>query len=130
MKKYDIIIIGAGISGLSLAHYCAGQGLSPLVLEKNRRVGGTFYSHSFSGESSGFWVEMGAHTCYSSYRNLLTIMGEAAVLGQAMKKEKVGYKMLVNGMLKSIPSQMSFLELALSAPRLFTTKKTGRSIET
>lgn len=129
MKNYDIIIIGAGISGLSLAHYCARQGLDALVIEKNERVGGTFYSHRFSGKASDFWLELGAHTCYSSYGNLLAIMEELSILSQAAKKEKVGYKMLADGRITSIPSRMNFVELLFSAPRLFTTKKTGQSIE-
>jgi phytoene dehydrogenase-like protein len=51
MDKYDIIIVGAGISGLSLAHYCAGQGLKTLMIEKSERVGGTFHSHHIQDES-------------------------------------------------------------------------------
>ena len=34
MEKYDIVIAGAGISGLSLAHFCTKAGLNTLVLEK------------------------------------------------------------------------------------------------
>lgn len=129
MNRYDIIIVGAGISGLSLALSCAKQGLETLVIEKNHRVGGTFYSHRFSGEASGFWLELGAHTCYSSYVNLLSLMEECRILDQALKREKVGYKMLVENEIKSIPSRMSFLELLFSAPHLLTEKKAGRTIE-
>jgi oxygen-dependent protoporphyrinogen oxidase len=129
MKKYDVIIVGAGISGLSLAHYCTKHGLNTLVIEKSARVGGTFYTHKFSGGASDFWLELGAHTCYNSYGNLLALMEESGILDQAIKKEIVGYKMLVGGELKSIPSQINFFELLLSAPRLFTAKKEGMTIE-
>jgi protoporphyrinogen oxidase len=129
MKRYDIIIVGAGISGLSLAYYCARQGLETLVIEKNERVGGTFYSHRFSGEASGFWLELGAHTCYNSYGNLLSLMEECRILNQALKREKVGYKMLIHSEIKSIPSQLRFGELLFSAPHLFTEKKAGRTIQ-
>ncbi len=129
MKKYDIIIVGAGISGLSLAHYCAKKGLKTLVIEKSDRVGGTLFSHRFSGEASGFWLELGAHTCYNSYGNLLSIMDDLRLLDHLIKREKVGYKMLLDSEISSIPSRLNFIELFLSAPRLFTTKKTGRSVE-
>ena len=129
MNRYDVIIVGAGISGLSFAHSCARQGFETLVIEKNQRVGGTFCSHRFSGEASGFWLELGAHTCYNSYGNLLSLMEECRILDQALKREKVGYKMLVDNEIKSIPSRMSFAELLFSAPRLFTEKKGGRTIE-
>lgn len=129
MKKYDVIIIGAGISGLSLAYHCAGEGYATLVLEKNRRVGGTFYSHRFSGPASGFWIELGAHTCYNSYGNLLRLMEAVHIMDRMVKRERVGYKVLIDSRLKSIPSQMNFGELLLSVPRLFTSKKTGQSIK-
>ncbi|MCL5024139.1 MAG: FAD-dependent oxidoreductase [Nitrospirae bacterium] len=129
MQRYDVVIIGAGISGLSLAHYCAKQGLRTLVLEKDGRVGGTFHTHVFPGADPGFWLELGAHTCYNSYGNLLNIMEELSLLHQAAKKEKVGYKLLVDGRIQSIPSRMNFAELLFSAPRLFTLKKAGHSIE-
>lgn len=129
MEQYDIIIVGSGISGMSLAHYCAKEGLNILVIEKSGRTGGTFHSHRFSGDASGFWLELGAHTCYNSYGNLISLMQDCNILDTIVKREKVGYKMLLDGRIKSISSQMNFLELLFSAPRLFTQKKAGRTIE-
>lgn len=129
MDKYDIIIIGAGISGLSLAHYCVRGGLKTLVIEKSERVGGTFHSHRFDGDAKGFWLELGAHTCYNSYRNLIGIMEDCQILDSIIKREKVPFKMRVDNRIKSIPSQINFLELVLHLPHLLTLKKEGRSIE-
>lgn len=126
--KYDIVIIGAGISGLSLAHYCAKWGLETLVIEKSERVGGCFHSHRFDGKG-GFWIELGAHTCYNSYRNLLGIIEDCKVFDCLIKREKVPFKLLVNSQIKSILSQINFVELLLSAPHLLTLKKTGQSVE-
>ncbi|MEW6740200.1 MAG: FAD-dependent oxidoreductase [Nitrospirota bacterium] len=126
MDRYDIIIIGAGISGLSLAHYCAKEGLKTLVIEKTERVGGTLHSHSF--EDTGFWIEMGAHTCYNSYRNLIEIMEDCTTISRLVKREKVPFKMLVDGHIKSIPSQLNFLELLISVPNVFSLKKEGQSV--
>ncbi len=125
--KYDIIIIGAGISGLSLAHYCAKDGLKTLVIEKSERVGGTLHSHHFE-DTNEFWVELGAHTCYNSYRNLIGIIEDNAFINKLIPREKVPFKMLVDGQIKSIPSQLNFLELFCSLPRLFTLKKEGQSV--
>lgn len=129
MKQYDIIIVGSGISGMGLAHYCAKDRLNTLVIEKSERTGGTFHSHRFSGDASDFWLELGAHTCYNSYSNLIDMMHDCHVLDTIMKREKVGYKMLIGGQIKSIPSQMNFAELLFSAVRLFIQKKPGRSVE-
>ncbi|MFK5926636.1 MAG: NAD(P)/FAD-dependent oxidoreductase [Desulfuromusa sp.] len=39
MKKYDIIVIGGGPAGIFAAGFAAQQGVSVLLLEKNRRCG-------------------------------------------------------------------------------------------
>ncbi|WP_100374831.1 phytoene desaturase family protein [Bacillus sp. FJAT-45037] len=44
-SSYDIIIIGAGMGGLSAATYLAQEGYSVLVLDRHYRAGG--YAHSF-----------------------------------------------------------------------------------
>jgi len=129
MESYDVIIVGSGISGMSLAHFCAKGGLTTLVIEKDERIGGTFHSHQFSGDASGFWLELGAHTCYNSYGNLIDVLHDCHILDTITKREKVGYKMLVAGKMSSVPSRMSFVKLLFSAPRLFTQKKTGQTIE-
>lgn len=128
MKQYDAIVIGAGISGLSLASYAAGAGLSTLVLEKSGRAGGCFHSHRFQGEAAGFWLELGAHTCYNSYGGLIGIMEQYGLMGSILPREKVSFKMLVGNEIKSITSQLSFPELFGSAWRLFTLKKEGESV--
>jgi len=126
METYDIIIVGSGISGMSLAHFCAKGGLTTLVIEKDERIGGTFHSHRFSGDASGFWLELGAHTCYNSYGSLIDVLHDCHILDTITKREKVGYKMLVNGQLKSIPSRMSFVELLFSVPVFSPRKKRAR----
>ena len=127
-NHYDTIIIGAGISGLSLAHYCAGTGQKTAVIEKSGRTGGCFHSHRFEGDAADFWLELGAHTCYNSYGNLIGIMEENGLLTRLVKREKVPFRMLVDGEVRSITSQLSFPELLLSVPRLLTLKKNGESV--
>jgi len=123
---HDIIIIGAGISGLSLAHYCADSGLKTLVMEKNNRPGGAIHTHRF--DSGGFWLELGAHTCYNSYGNLLKIIEECGILDRLIPREKVPFRLLVDNQVRSIPSQINIIELLFSAPRIFTIKKQGKSV--
>ena len=127
MSTYDVIVIGAGISGLSFAHYCSKEGMKTLLIEKNAHVGGTIHSHAFKA-ADGFWVELGAHTCYNSYSNLIGIIEDCNIADQLIAREKVPFKMLVSGRIKSIPSQLNFLELLVSAPSLFTLKPQGKSV--
>lgn len=128
MKQFDAIVIGAGISGLSFASYAAAKGLKTLVIEKSDRPGGCFHSHRFEGSAAGFWLELGAHTCYNSYGGLLELMERNGLMGSILPREKVSFKMLVNNEVKSIPSQLSFPELFTSAWKLFTLKKDGASV--
>jgi len=129
LAEYDIIIIGAGISGLSLAHYCARAGLKTLILEKSDRTGGAFHSHSFAADAPGFWIELGTHTCYNSYANLIGILEDDGVIDRLMPREKAPFKMLVNNELKSIPSQLSFPALLPALWRNFALKKKGESLK-
>jgi protoporphyrinogen/coproporphyrinogen III oxidase len=128
MKQYDAIVIGAGISGLSLASYAASAGLSTLVIEKSDRVGGCFHSHRFEREAAGFWLELGAHTCYNSYGGLIGLMEQYGLMESILAREKVSFRMLVGNEVRTITSQLSFPELAASAWRLFTMKKEGESV--
>ncbi|NTU42211.1 MAG: FAD-dependent oxidoreductase [Nitrospirales bacterium] len=125
MEKFDIIIIGAGISGMSLAHYAAKAGLRTAVIEKGEKVGGTLCSPKIA---SDFWVELGAHTCYNSYGNLIGIIEDCGIKGMLIPREKVGFKMLVDTKIKTIPSQLNFIELMFSGPRIFFLKKSGESL--
>ncbi|UFS72006.1 FAD-dependent oxidoreductase [Geomonas sp. RF6] len=128
MTHYDTIILGGGISGLSLASYSAGAGRSTLVLERAQRPGGCFHSHRFEGSAQGFWLELGAHTCYNSYTGLIGIMEKHGLMPEILPREKVSFKMLVDSRIASITSQLSFPELLTSAWRLFTLKKDGESV--
>ena len=129
MDKQDIIIIGAGISGLSLAHYCAREGFKTLVIEKTDRIGGTFHSHRFVGDAGDFWLELGAHTGYNSYGNFLGLMEDCHVIDSIIRRAKVSFKMLIDNNSKSIFSQLDLAELLLSVPHIFTLKKKGQSVE-
>jgi protoporphyrinogen/coproporphyrinogen III oxidase len=128
MNQYDVIVIGAGISGLSIASYAASAGMSTLVLEKSNRAGGCFHSHRFEGPASGFWIELGAHTCYNSYGGLIGLMEKNGLMQSILPREKVSFRMLVGNEIKTITSQLSFPELMMSAWRVFSLKKVGESV--
>ncbi len=125
-RSYDVIVIGAGISGLSLAHYCKNEGLKTLVIEKSKRIGGALYSYYF--QDIDFWIELGAHTCYNSYTNLIRILEEISAIDKITGREKVPFKMFVGGKIKSIPSELNLLELLFSAPKVFLSKKGQMSV--
>ena len=128
MADRDLLIIGAGISGLSMAHYAATAGLNALVLEQEDQVGGCLRSHRFGGGLDGFWLELGAHSGFNSYGNLLAILERVGLLGRLQRRAKVGFRMFAGGAVKSIPSQLYFPALPLAPFRLLGLIKTGRTV--
>lgn len=128
MADFDLLVVGGGISGLSLGHLAARRGKSVVVLEKAGGAGGCVASSAAPDGPQPFWIELGAHTLYNSYQNLIGLIEACGLQDRVVPRRKVGFRLLVNGELKSIPSQLDIPELLLNAPRLFFTSRKGRSI--
>jgi len=128
MAEYDIIVVGGGISGASLAYFCARDGRRVLLLEQDTRLGGCIHSHPFTNGEDAFWMELGAHTCFNSYGMLLDILDERGLCTRVLARERLPYRLCVDGALKSILSQLHFTELLPRLPRLFTTGKAGKTV--
>ncbi len=124
-KKYDIVIVGSGISGMSLAYYCAMEKLNVLVLEKSDSMGGSFTTVN----SDDYWLEMGAHTMYNSYGNFIEIIEGCGLKEEIIQRKKVPYKAFKNGKIRSVISQFSIPELLVSIPSLFSIKKDDQTVE-
>lgn len=45
-EKYDAIIVGGGLTGLTIAYYLNKAGKKVLILEKNERLGGVIHTYS------------------------------------------------------------------------------------
>ncbi len=74
--KYDVLIIGGGLSGLSAAVDLTSRGYSVLLLEQRQHLGGRAYS--FVDETTGDVVDNGQHLmmgCYKETRGLLKTIG-------------------------------------------------------
>jgi protoporphyrinogen/coproporphyrinogen III oxidase len=132
MAKTDVVVIGAGVSGLAFAWKAAQAGKKVTVLEREPRIGGCFHSHR---KPDGFWFEMGAHTCYNSYGGFLDI---AVATGVTSKIRERGPARAVFGLLRGgeyhwltppkILLQLSWLEAALHFPFNFLRKKEGETV--
>ncbi|HRD68462.1 MAG TPA: FAD-dependent oxidoreductase [Candidatus Competibacter sp.] len=128
MADHDLLIIGAGISGLSMAHYAVQAGLNALVLERDNRAGGCLHSHRFASALDGFWLELGAHSCFNSYGNLLAILEATRALDRLQTRAKAGFRLFADGAVRTIFSQLHIPELLLAPFRLIGSKKAGRSV--
>lgn len=63
MQKRDIVVIGAGLTGLSTAFNLKKMGRDVLVLEKQNRIGGQIATHN----EDGFTFESGPNTGVVSF---------------------------------------------------------------
>ncbi|MCU7941526.1 MAG: FAD-dependent oxidoreductase [Candidatus Thiodiazotropha sp. (ex Cardiolucina cf. quadrata)] len=124
----DLLVVGAGISGLGMARMAKRQGIEPLILEAGSHIGGAIHSHRFETDEGRFWAELGGHTCYNSYGNLLQLLEESGQLGDLQPKRKLRYWLQTGDRLTSIPSRLNYLELLWALPRLWMSKKAERTV--
>jgi protoporphyrinogen/coproporphyrinogen III oxidase len=132
MADTDVIVVGGGISGLSLAWKAASSGYRVIVLEREERVGGCLHSHRCA---DGFWFEMGAHTTYNSYGSFLDVVVGAGLAGEIVER---GPARKVFGLLRGdevrwltppkVILQLGWLEAALHMPRGLLRKKQGETM--
>jgi len=71
-EQYDIIILGAGLTGLTLAHKLKDSGLSILILEKEEKPGGVIATH----REDGFIYEEGPNTGVVKYGEVAELFDE------------------------------------------------------
>ncbi len=74
-NRKKIVIIGAGISGLTAAFYLEKYGFDVIILEKNSKVGGrmaTFHSKNYT-------IDTGAQFLSSGYKNILNLIEELSI---------------------------------------------------
>lgn len=71
----QVIVIGAGIAGLTAAHYLAKAGMRVKVLEASARVGGRMTTDVVNG----FLVDRGAQFLSNQYSLLLSIAAEVGL---------------------------------------------------
>lgn len=127
---YDVCVIGAGISGMSLAYYAGRAGLRVLVVEKTREPGGCLASVPISGEiGSQGWLELGAHTGYNSYLSFLELIDDLGFLNRITPRQGLAFKILIDGRLCSIASRVDVWELLKSAPRFVYERRENHTVE-
>lgn len=72
--SYDVIVVGAGISGLRAASWLNKQGYDVLVLESRNRLGGRVWTDS----TLGFPVDLGASWIHEAKGNPITALCQQA----------------------------------------------------
>ncbi len=133
MSNPDVIVIGAGISGLTYAWKAARAGRRVLILERRNRIGGCIYSYRFE---DGYWFELGAHTIYNSYSELLRIAEETGLADRLVQRgpARAHFGLLKDGAIDwltppKILLRLNWFETVLHAPVGFFRSKHNRTLE-
>lgn len=80
-QKHEVIIVGAGLSGLALAHFLAGSGITSLLLEADRRPGGAIRSF----HEGGYRAEWGPHGFLDNNPASRRLLAETGLEREALK---------------------------------------------
>lgn len=86
-ERLDVVVVGAGLTGLTTAFHLKQAGMKVLVIEKSNRVGGQI--HTFAKE--GYVYESGPNTGVISYpevRELFDALNEDCQLEIALESAK------------------------------------------
>jgi UDP-galactopyranose mutase len=131
MGRHDAIVIGGGISGATFAWRAARAGRRVLLLESSDRLGGCLQTVR---TPSGFWFELGAHTCYNSYGALLEVLEGLGLRGELQRRAPPRLRFVRGDAL--VPGQnlgallrlMDKVELLRSLPRLLGARQEGETV--
>jgi len=132
MATADVIVVGGGVSGLSLAWRAASAGKRVRVLERERRVGGCLHTNR---TPDGFWHEMGAHATYNSYGAFLDVVVGAGVAGKLAPRgpARATFGLLADGEIAwltppKVLLRLSWLEAAVHLPFGAFARKDGETV--
>jgi len=127
MESADVIIVGAGLTGLTLARDLSEQGIDFIVLEGRDRIGGRIHSIE---TPDGAVVEMGATWFFSHFSNLSKLMKKLKV--DLTEQEGAGGMFRIKGgtakIVKTLYSKVDSSKVLLSQ-KVTEIKKTPEGME-
>lgn len=84
-NTFDVIILGAGISGMSSAMHCIKHGKRPLLVESTGNIGGR--ARSFEDRISGDVIDNGQHVMMGCYASFFELIQEIGMMNHMHKQE-------------------------------------------
>ncbi|MBQ3291996.1 MAG: UDP-galactopyranose mutase [Mogibacterium sp.] len=111
-RKYDYLVVGAGMYGAAIARVLTDQGFRVLVVERKDHIGGAAFTH----EEDGIMIyDYGAHIFHTSDERVWDFVRRFADFREYIHEPKAFYK----GKLYSLPFNMNtFREMwGITAPQ-------------
>ena len=100
MKKYDYVIVGAGLFGATFAHEATKQGKRCLVIEKRNHIGGNIYTEKIQGIQVHRY---GAHIFHTSNEEVWKYVNQFTKFNHFVNSPLANYK----GKLYNLPFNMN-----------------------
>src|SRR5262249_15042665 len=103
-REVPVVVVGAGIAGLSCAHRLASQGLGVLVLEASSRAGGKIETIA----RDGVQFEPGPSTLLANRRPTLDLIDELGLAGDVIDAAPLARNrwITLNGQLEVVPHSL------------------------
>lgn len=94
VKKYDLLVVGAGLFGLTISQRAAEEGYSTLVIDKRSHIGGNAYSyfdretgieihkygaHLFHTKNEKVWKYVNRFSSFTNYRHHVFTLHEGRI---------------------------------------------------
>lgn len=125
MSEFDLVVVGAGASGLTAAITARRSGRRVTVVEAGERVGGCVHSWR---PTADFWLELGAHTAYNSYGAMLDLQRDRG-FADLVARAKVGYHFFADGRLVSPFAHLGLFEAIRHLPGGLRRDKRGADVQ-
>ena len=100
MKKYDYLIVGAGLFGCIFAYEANKRGKTCLVIEKRSHIGGNIYCENIEGINVH---KYGAHIFHTSNKKVWDYVNSLAEFNNFVNSPIANYK----GELYNLPFNMN-----------------------
>ena len=120
MENTQVLVVGAGIAGLTAAYYLKEAGFHPVVIEKSNRVGGRMISDKIDG----FTLDGGAQFLMESYPILNSLIDKVGLRqkyvltsqymgvvkgGKIHQTQRTKATSVVTGGVFSVPTWLNFM---------------------
>ena len=123
-KHFDTIVIGAGISGITLAKRLTEASIQNCIFEADK-VGGCIDSQQYED----FWFEMGAHTLYNSYNQTIEYICNNSLKEDIQSRKKIIFLFVQpNNKIQSIFTNINPFTAALSFLRNRKASKQDKTV--